>query len=42
MGAFEKDFPKQILKFDGEEIAIDEYKKIFREWKKSLLVKNPE
>jgi hypothetical protein len=40
MGAFEKDFPKQILKFSGEEMTVDEYKKIFREWKKSLLVKN--
>lgn len=40
MGAFENDFPKQILKFSGEEMTVDEYKKIFREWKKSLLVKN--
>jgi len=40
MGAFEKDYPKQILKFSGEEMSVDEYKKIFREWKETLLVKS--
>jgi len=36
LGIFPNDYEKEILKFDGSEMDIEEYQKIILEWKNSL------